>query len=319
MIKGIDISNHNGVIDFNAVKNAGIEFAIIRSSYGWFYKDNMVDNYVRGCESVGMHYGFYHYSYALNLDQAKIEADKLIALIKNYNPKYPVIVDMEDADGWKKRNGFPSNDMHVQIAEYICKRIEEAGYYAMIYANLSWFNTILNDSRLDRFDKWLAQWSVQPTYGKRFGMWQYTSNGVVPGTNGRVDMNYAYQDYSAWKSGTPVAPTPAPQPTPAPAQNISTYTIKPGDTLTGIAAKFNTTVANLASINGIANPDKIGAGQTIKVTGTTNVVSNRTYKVLPGDGLIKIGKKLGVNWIDIANKNGLKDPYTIYAGQVLKI
>ena len=134
-------------------------------------------------------------------------------------------------------------------------------------------------------------------------------------------MNYAYQDYSAWKSGAPVAPSPAPAPQPV--GNTSTYTIKQGDNLTSIATRFNTTVAHLASINGIANPNIIMAGQTIKVTGNAPAPapqSTRTYTVKQNDCLSAIAKQFGVNWMDIANKNGIAGPkYIIHPGQVLKI
>ena len=72
----------------------------------------------------------------------------------------------------------------------------------MIYASKSWLETKLNDSRLDRFDKWLAQWTSKPTYGKSFGIWQYTSDGSVPGISGRLDMNISYVDYPSIIKGT---------------------------------------------------------------------------------------------------------------------
>ena len=226
MLKGIDVSNHQGGIDWLAVKNDGIDFAIIRSSYGWFTEDSMFRHNVNGCEAVGLPYGLYHYSYARNLEEAKIEVEGLIRLANSCNPSYPIIIDMEDADNWKKNNGNPNNDMLVQILEYQCKKIEEAGYYAMIYANLDWFTNRLNDSRLDRFDKWLAQWYVDSP-AMNCGIWQYGANGVVAGINGNVDVNYSYNDYSSIIKGMNKKPVPEPQPTP----NQPTYQshIKVGD------------------------------------------------------------------------------------------
>lgn len=208
--RGIDISKHNGNIDFNKLKG-NIDFAIVRTSFGFFNEDLKYREYIKGLESNGIPYGLYHYSYARNLDEAKIEVEGFLNIARQYNPTYPLVLDMEDADNWKLNNGNPSNDMYVQICEYFCKKIEEAGYYAMIYASKSWLEAKLNDSRLDRFDKWLAQWTSKPTYGKSFGIWQYTRNGSVPGISGRVDMNISYVDYPSIIKGTttgkPVVPS----------------------------------------------------------------------------------------------------------------
>lgn len=194
--RGIDISKHNGDIDFNKLKG-NIDFVMVRTSFGFFNEDSKYQEYLSKLEKEGIDYGLYHYSYARNLDEAKKEVEGFLKIAKRYHPSYPLALDMEDADSWKKNNGNPSNEMYVQICEYFCKRVEDAGYYAMIYANKDWFENRLNDKRLDRFDKWLAQWSSKPTYQKPFGIWQYTSSGSVNGISGRVDMNISYQDYPA--------------------------------------------------------------------------------------------------------------------------
>lgn len=195
MDKGIDISYHNGNIDFNKVKESGIKFVIIRASYGFFNLDKKVIDYIKGCESVGLPYGFYHYSYATNLEQAKKEVKGFLNFVKDYNPTYPLIIDMEDADNWKKNNGNPSNQMYINICEYFCNEVEKAGYYAMIYANTDWFTNKLNSSILDRFDKWLADWRTLPNETIPRGILQFTSTGKVPGINGNVDLNYSYKNY----------------------------------------------------------------------------------------------------------------------------
>lgn len=316
MLKGIDISSWNKEINYNRVKNSGINFAIIRSSFGWFTEDNEFRNHVKGCETAGLPYGLYHYSYALNLDQAKIEVEGLIRLAKSCNPTYPIMLDMEDADGYKKKNGFPSKETLVQICEYFCDQLEKAGFYAMIYASKSWFDTYLNDARLNRFDKWLAHWGIaQPSMP--CGIWQYTSGGTVEGINGRVDMNYAYKDYPAIIKGTPQS-TSQPTKTETKVETLSTYTIKRGDTLSGIAKRYNTSVSYLAQINNINNPNVIYAGQTIKVPTTANT-NEITYVVKAGDTLSGIATKYGTTYQAIASKNGIPDPNKIYVGQVLKI
>lgn len=194
--KGIDISQHNGNIDFSKVQNE-VDFIIIRCSYGFYQEDSKFREYANNCEKYKIPYGFYHYSYARNLDEAKKEVNGMISSIKNYHPTYPIIIDMEDADGWKLKNGNPSNDTYVKICDLFCKMLEDNGYYAMIYANNDWFTNRINSNYLDRYDKWLAQWTSKPTYKKNFGIWQYSSSGNVDGINGKVDMDISYKNYPA--------------------------------------------------------------------------------------------------------------------------
>lgn len=199
-MKGIDVSSHQGNIDWNRVKNAGIDFAIIRIGYGISTLDSKAIRNIEECIRTGMPFGIYIYSYALNVSQAINEANFVIKTLSPYKDKvsFPVIIDMEDADGYKAKHGMPPNDVIVDICEKECTMFEEAGYYAMIYASKSWFDTKLKSSKLDRFDKWMAWWSefaVSKFSHDQFGIWQYTSSGNVDGISGRVDMNEAFKNY----------------------------------------------------------------------------------------------------------------------------
>lgn len=158
MSKGIDVSAHQGNINWDAVKASGIDFAIIRISYGQNSVDSKAIRNIEECIRVGMPFGVYTYSYALNINNAINEANLVIKTLAPYKDKvkFPVIIDMEDADGYKRKHGMPSNDVLVSICEKECLMFEEAGYYAAIYASKSWFDTKLNSSRLNRFDKWIA-------------------------------------------------------------------------------------------------------------------------------------------------------------------
>lgn len=198
MSKGIDVSAHQGNINWDAVKASGIDFAIIRISYGQNSVDSKAIRNIEECIRVGMPFGVYTYSYALNINNAINEANLVIKTLAPYKDKvkFPVIIDMEDADGYKRKHGMPSNDVLVSICEKECLMFEEAGYYAAIYASKSWFDTKLNSSRLNRFDKWIAWWNKGASFDKNiYGLWQYTSSGSVNGISGNVDMNEAYKDY----------------------------------------------------------------------------------------------------------------------------
>ena len=194
-IAGIDVSAHNDIIDWEKVKKAGVDFAILRCGIGQDYvsqDDKRFERNISECERLQIPYGVYLYSYALNTKNASSEADHALRLLKGHTPKYGVWFDMEDADGYKKKNGMPSNKELVEICIKFCDKMIQNGYKTGIYASLSWFNNQLKDSKLDKYEKWVAQWNDNCSYTKDYVMWQYTSSGLVDGVNGRVDMNIMY-------------------------------------------------------------------------------------------------------------------------------
>lgn len=274
MIKGIDVSDHQGVIDWTKVKSAGIEFAILRCGVGSDIKsqdDKQFERNYSECKRVGIPVGVYLYSYACNIEQAKSEAAHVLRLIEGKVLEYGIWFDMEDADGYKAKRNVSYNTC-VDICETFCSSIESKGYYVGIYANLDWLNNKINSNRLDRYDKWVAQWASKCTYNKEYGIWQYRSNGKVDGINGNVDMNYSYKDYpllTAKEQNKPTEeatkPTENVAPVEKPVDNFILYTIKPGDTLSGIAAKYNTTYQKIAEDNNIQNPNVIYTGDQLKI------------------------------------------------------
>ncbi len=219
-IRGIDVSEHNGIVDWQRIKDSGIQFAVIRSSWGHFVEDTMLRRNVSECERVGMPYGLYHYSYVFNDATLQEEIRGFTNLIQQFRPLYPCYVDMEDADGFLAEQGVV-NDIPflTRVAKSFCQAIESVNYYAGIYANLYWFETKLYSDELNPYDRWLAQWASAPTFAKPFGMWQYTSDGSVPGSSARTDMNIAYIDYPTVikekglnipSGGKPIPPKPEP-------------------------------------------------------------------------------------------------------------
>ena len=221
--RGIDISSHQGNIDLASLKSQ-IDFVIIRVGYGT--KGTIDDKFKRNadlCEQIGLPYGFYWYSYALDVSGAESEARAFLNAIAPYNPTYGCWFDMEDADGYKKKNGMPSNQTLKDICYKFCEIVENAGYYTGVYASESWFKNQLAGDTLNRFDKWVAQWptkggqqkglNVKPEDKKGVSLWQFTSQGEFNGYRGYLDTNYAYHDFPNNKP----APAPTPEPTPQPA------------------------------------------------------------------------------------------------------
>ena len=197
-IKGIDVSYHQGIINWNKVKQAGIEFAIIRIGYGKydFQKDKQFENNYKNAKSNGIKVGVYHYSYAVNVDEAKKEADLVIKWLDDRQLDLPVYFDIED-----KSQASLSTNLRTEMAKSFCEKIENAGYWVGIYANKNWLETKLDMNYLKDYTVWLAQWTNTPTYKGSYAMWQYTSNGTVDGIGGRVDMNYQVKELGG-KIGT---------------------------------------------------------------------------------------------------------------------
>ncbi len=192
--KGIDVSHHNGDIDWRAVKDSGIEFAIIRTGYGWEAWDKQTDRKLKanidGAKSVGMPIGAYHYSYATTPQEALKEAEFFIDRLKWAQWEYPVFFDFED-----KCQAKLNNSQKTDVILTFLQKLQEAGYYTGYYTFLNWQRYCLDMNRLGGHQLWIAHWNPNCGCHWPYGIWQYTSNGHVPGINGRVDLNYCYVDY----------------------------------------------------------------------------------------------------------------------------
>ena len=203
-LQGIDVSGYQKDIDWQKVKDAGIDFAILkigninaREPDGW-YTDSYFQRNVTECERLGIPYGVYAYSYAKNADDAMKGADHIIALLKGHNPTLPVYLDLED-------NSIKDTD-HASIAKAFCNTISAAGYTPGIYASASWFKNILTDPCFTNsgWGIWTAQYwygqrydaslGLGPEYPAKFDCWQYSILSTVPGIDGHCDINYWYKD-----------------------------------------------------------------------------------------------------------------------------
>ena len=199
-LQGIDVSGFQKDIDWQKVKDAGIDFAILkigninaRETDGW-YTDSYFQRNVTECERLGIPYGVYAYSYAKSTDDAAKGANHIIALLKGHNPTLPVYLDLED-------ESIKGTD-HAAIAKAFCNTISAAGYAPGIYASASWFKNILIDPCFTNsgWSIWTAQYwygqrydaslGLGPEYPAKFDCWQYSAHGSVPGVNGDVDVNY---------------------------------------------------------------------------------------------------------------------------------
>lgn len=204
MLKGCDVSSHNGTINWGMVKSDNVEFAILRVGYGMYdnQKDKYFDNYYNGATSVGIPVGAYLYSYAKSVAEAQREADCAIKWLAGRKLSLPVYFDIEDPS--QQKLGKSTLDA---MCRAFCNKIEKAGYRAGIYASKYWSISVISGAELGRrYTYWVAQYNNVCTYTGNYAIWQNSSSGRVAGIKGNVDMDVMVQDII---NGNPT-PTPAP-------------------------------------------------------------------------------------------------------------
>lgn len=151
---GIDISQWNGNIDLNQYRD---QFVIVRAAYGR-KPDPKAQRNMAECERLGIPYGVYVYSYALDAEAARMEADHLLQMLKGRKVSVGVWFDMEDADGWKKNHGVTSPVVISAMCRAFYDKVKAAGYYCGIYASRSWFGTKIVG--VPDYPKWVADWGA---------------------------------------------------------------------------------------------------------------------------------------------------------------
>ena len=185
---GIDVSEHQGTINWAQVKKSGVDYAIIRCGYGMDQTDQDDKNWYTNadaCIKNGIPFGTYLYSYADSVERAKSEAQHVLRLVKGYNLSYPIYYDLEESSVREKL----STTEIANIAQAFCDIIEDAGYEVAIYANTDWFTNYLTNNKFSQWDKWVAQYNTICTYKGDYSMWQCSSQGRVNGISGYVDLN----------------------------------------------------------------------------------------------------------------------------------
>lgn len=192
---GIDVSKHNGVIDWAKVKASGkVDFAILRSGFGRFapnQKDIQFERNYKECKTYGIPIGVYHYSYALSVVQAEQEADFVIDIIAGKQFEYPIYFDIEE-----KSQQQLSKQQCTAIIKAFCTKLEKAGYWCGFYSYDSFYATDIVPGTSERYANWVASVEYRkPVSCTNYEMWQYSWKGNIPGINGDVDLNECYVDY----------------------------------------------------------------------------------------------------------------------------
>lgn len=271
-LRGIDISSHQEGINCAAID---CDFVICKATQGTYYINPDCDRAYQTAKASGKLLGVYHYATG---DNVKAEADFFLANIQGYIHEAILCLDWENNKGGYNPlygTGAPAKTWIKQWCDYI---YEKTGVRPIVYGSASILNEISGNGD---YGVWVAQYPNYDPTGWQETPWnegaydcairQYTSQGYINGYAGNLDLNKAYMTKEAWlkyanpngETVVPVAPTkPA---TPAPQPSTVTYTVRPGDTLSGIAAAYDTTYQHLAAINNIANPDLIYPGEKIVI------------------------------------------------------
>lgn len=197
MKKAIDVSKHQGIIEWLKVKNSGVSLAMIRAGYGRYVgqKDPQFDRNVRECEANGIAWGTYWYSYATSPEQARQEARCCLQVIKGLKPTLPVAYDIEYEPGILAL----SNATRTAMVKAFLEEVEAAGYYGILYASKDFIQHKLNWRELTAYDVWCAQYGSRCTCQLPYGIWQYSSSNPlgIPGFGNSLDCNNVYKDYPA--------------------------------------------------------------------------------------------------------------------------
>ncbi|RLK54815.1 LysM peptidoglycan-binding domain-containing protein [Actinokineospora cianjurensis] len=313
---GIDLSHWNRVTDFNAVRGNGISYASVKLTEGVDFIDNASVSHTNGAKGAGLRVGGYHFARDLTINgQVDHFAGQLRARGLLGSGALAPMLDMEHADLRDNANPF--------VAAFIARLRAVTGVRkVLVYANLDWWTRVLRPDEWADADVhlWIARYNGLP--GKpdwshpRLALHQHTDSGVVPGIPGKVDRNATVGGFTLDHLTLDGTPAPAPPPLPNPAPQPQTYTVRAGDTLSGIAQRHGTTWRELARINGISNPDRIFPGQVLTLTGPS---AGRFHTVRTGDTLSGIAQQYGTTWRDLARINAIHDPDRIFPGQVIRL
>jgi len=349
MYRGIDVSDNNGTIDWDAVKSSGIEFAMIRVGYGSNFEsqdDKQAIRNMRECNRLQIPYGAFIYGYALNAEEAASEADHAIRMTKEYNPRLGIYIDMEDSDGYKKRNGLIPEENGAILTDFciiFMDKIRTVGYATGVYTNMNYFKDILSLERFVTYPKWLAIWGPETCPDGDWTIWQFTSDGSVPGSSIRTDMDYYMKELptaSVIEVGQEVV-----EPIAEGIVDVPSTKWKEGDHVdynkiyyeSGAWQAMNPTYTDGVITHvyqGSRNPYLINNGTGFlndecitgrhddgipSVPDTTTASTEIDYIIQPGDCLSIIASKYGVDCAYLAQYNNIANANVIIAGDTIKI
>ena len=311
--EGIDVSEYQGYIDYKKVKQDGIQVVYIRSSEGNNYIDPYFETNYKKAKENGLYIGCYHYLTARSIEEANEQATFFASLVSKKGIDCKLAMDFESFDNL-------TNEEVNQISLIFLNTVKElTGKDVIVYSD-TYNATNTFGGEITNFPIWIAQYDVEkPSDNGNWSKWegfQYTDVGIINGINGYVDRD-KFTENILLNDKSEIPNIDPPEKTDTTKQIVILY----GDTLSGIAKKYNTTVERLVELNNILNPNLIYAGETLIVPENNNVTigNDIIYIVKKGDTLWKIARDYNVTVRQIVNLNNIKNPNLIYIGQRLVI
>lgn len=202
---GIDLSYHQENVNWDELKESGIEFVMLRCGYrgyseGGLVRDEKFDEYAKACNERDIPLGVYFFTQAVSVEEAEREADFTLELIKDYKISYPVAIDTEYVSDTQARTNVEEidEDLRSRMCIAFCERIKEAGYYPMIYASENWIRRELDYEALQEYDFWAPQYLDENDFMYDFTIWQYTERGFIKGVDEQVDLDISMVDYASF-------------------------------------------------------------------------------------------------------------------------
>ena len=194
---GIDVSSHQKSIDWVAVKNSGVKFAMIQVGYrgyqtGALMDDAYFEENIQGAIENGIDVGVYFFSQAVSVEEARAEADFVLERVRKYNLQLPIVFDLEEVSNATDRIENTTAQERTQAAVTFMNHIKNAGYQAMVYSSSQLFETVFEINYLHDYEFWVADYSYAPNFNYHFNIWQYTDAGSINGISTNVDMNIMF-------------------------------------------------------------------------------------------------------------------------------
>lgn len=199
---GVDLSEYQGDADFEAMKNAGVEFVMLRiggqyyGDEGGLYEDGAFETNYEKAKAAGLKVGAYFFSQAINAEDAAKEANFTIQKLNGRSLDYPIGFDWENIAEEAARTDNVTGDELTLIAESFCDTVTQAGYKSIVYSNTSQMLIMYDFETMKDYDFWLADYREFPTMYYKFDMWQYSKEGKIDGVEGTVDLNLSFTDFS---------------------------------------------------------------------------------------------------------------------------
>lgn len=310
---GIDISEFQGEIDFEEVRRSGIEAVYIRVGAGEYTDEYFAENYERA-KAAGLKIGFYHYVTARSVEEGRRQARFFASLAAGREPDMRLAMDFEYFGSLSVSQINAISEAYLDELTALTKR------EAVIYSDLSNARNIFSRALAEKYPLWAAQYGAdEPSANGKWREWvgfQYTDGGRVGGIYGNVDRNIFTEGIFLSDSGridgekrTSVR---------ARTRTLTVY-VRAGDTLWAIAREYGTTVEAIARENRIADPNRIFAGERLRITLPARGSGEEIYTVRRGGTPISIAGKFGVTLSALEDRNGLERGETIYAGDKLSI